>query len=426
MTRVSIPSGNSSVHPVRRNSNVSGTSHDSKAHRACRACGHAGLQPYLDFGNQAPANALRYPGEKGPEFTAHLSIAWCPECGLSQLEQVVNPSILYTDYPFRAGISRAWQAHCAMLMTSLELEADRKFLVDIGSNDGTLLWEAADRGWKVLGIDPCPANPAIPMLSVLWSSGVARRILQLHGRADVITATNVFGHVDDARDFLVGIKLLLKPHGIAIIECPHIFPLLEQVAFDTIYHEHLSYWSLRPLELLAESVGLKVIDVRMFSDLHGGTMRYTLTPGDRMTHVQTSVAGLRILESAQFQEGLTPYKVFATKAWEQMAAIRTTLQIHRQAARTNWGYGANAKGAVLLQGAHINAALLNYVVDDTPGKWDCLMPGTDIPIRDATDLATPDVLVLFSWNNAEELTEKARSRGFRGQVILPHLQVVDA
>jgi len=313
-----------------------------------------------------------------------------------------------------------------MLMTSLDLDSERKFLVDIGSNDGTLLQEAANRGWKVLGIDPSPAALAIPMVATFWSSGVARSLLQLHGRADVITATNVFGHVDDAHDFLVGVKLLLKPRGVAIIECPHIFPLLEQVAFDTIYHEHLSYWSLRPLELLAESVGLKVIDVQMFSALHGGTMRYVLTPGDRETHVQTSVAGLRILESAHFQEGITPYREFAAKAWEQITNMRMTLQAHRRAARTNWGYGANAKGAVLLQAAQVNASLMNYVVDDSPGKWDCLMPGTDIPIRDAHDLATPDVLVLLSWNNAEELTEKARARGFRGQIVLPHAQAVDA
>lgn len=398
-----------------------GTS-DIKAHVTCRVCG-GDLEPYLDLGVQAPANALRRVADTGPIFKAPLSIAWCPTCGLSQLEQVVDPTILYTAYPFRAGISQMWQMHCAMLLTSL-VAPHRQFLVDIGANDGTLLREADARGWKVLGVDPCPVDASVPMLDVLWSSGVARRIVQDYGQADVVTATNVFGHVDDAKDFLNGLQILLKPRGVAIIECPHIFPLLEQVAFDTIYHEHLSYWSLRPLEQLAESVGLRVVDVRIFADLHGGTMRYILTPGDRRTQIQTSVTSLRILESAHFQEGITPYREFATQSRDQITRFRTMLSTQQE--KIVWGYGANAKGAVLLQAVDAHAGMLARVVDDTPGKWGRLMPGTDIPITNATDLSTPDVLVLLSWNNATALEANARARGFRGSVLLPHAQAIDA
>ena len=392
-----------------------------KRHWQCRACGAHHLDSYLNLGDQAPANALRLLGDSGPVFKARLSVAWCRECGLSQLEQVVDPSILYTAYPFRAGLSPLWQRHCAMLLTALE-SPSWKFLVDIGANDGTLLQEARDRGWKILGIDPCPAEEALPIMEALWSSGIARRIVREYGQADVVTATNVFGHVDDATDFLLGVKILLKPRGIAIIECPHIFPLLEQVAFDTIYHEHLSYWSLRPLEHLAESLGLKVIDVRMFSELHGGTMRYLLTPGNWQTHVQTSVTGLRILESAHFHEGLVPYRTFAMKAWKQIEAFRTMLENYWGDHKIVWGYGANAKGAVLLQAAQITAGLMARVVDDTPGKPGHYIPGTDIPITDAQDLSVPDVLVLLSWNNASALEANARARGFRGQTVLPHAQ----
>jgi len=364
---------------------------------------------------QAPANALQ---STPTEFAAPLSVAWCPNCGISQLEQIVDPKILYADYPFRAGVSQMWQTHCAMLMTALE-SPGRKFLVDIGSNDGTLLEQAVARGWKVLGVDPTPIG-ALPSLEALWSSSIARRIGQFHGQADVITATNVFGHVDDAKDFLEGVALLLKPRGVAIIECPHIFPLLEHVAFDTIYHEHLSYWSLRPLELLAESVGLKVIDVRMYSELHGGTMRYTLTPGDNKTHVNTSVTGLRILESAHFQQGLAPYEEFAKAAYEQIEKFGATLRLQTLARKRVWGYGANAKGAVLLQAAGMTADTMERVVDDTEAKQGYLMPGTDIPITDAQDLSEPDILVLLSWNNAEELKAKAKARRFTGRFLLPH------
>ena len=359
---------------------------------------------------------MRRPDDTSPEFTAPLSVAWCPECGLSQLEQIVDPKVLYANYPFRAGASAKWQSHCAMLMTSLE-KPGKKFLIDIGSNDGTLLQEAQDRGWRVLGVDPSPTDTAMPSLTGVWSSGMAARIARLHGQTDVVTATNVFGHVDDALDFLQGVALILKPRGVAIIECPHIFPLLEHVAFDTIYHEHLSYWSLRPLEMLAERVGLKIIDVRMYSDLHGGTMRYILASEGK---IKTSVTGLRILESAHFQQGLKPYQEFARKVWDHTRSFAQQMAAGWQEGKLIWGYGASAKGAVRLQAAGLDDPTIERVVDDTQAKQGFQMPGVNIPITDAKDLSEPDILVLLSWNNASELKAKARTAGFKGRFFVPH------
>lgn len=387
-------------------------------HTSCRACGSGELEQYLDLGFQAPANALRKLGDDSPEFTPPLSVSWCSACGLSQLDQVVDPKILYTNYPFRAGVSPGWQRHCAMLMISLE-SPGRKFLIDIGSNDGTLLKEAVERHWKVLGIDPEPIG-SLPSIEGFWSSGMARRIARLHGQADVVTATNVFGHVDDAKDFLEGMALVLKPHGVGIIECPHIFPLLEHTAFDTIYHEHLSYWSLRPLELLAESVGLKIVDVRMYSELHGGTMRYMLAPGDSKTHINTSVTGLRVLESAHFKEGIKPYREFATRIQTNIAEIGSALIAERSAGHHIWGYGASAKGHVLLQAIGLSTPQIECIVDDTEAKWGLATPGTHIPITSAERLSEPDILMLLSWNNAGDLKTKARARGFKGRFFLPH------
>lgn len=356
--------------------------------------------------------------DEKPEFTAPLSVSWCPACGLSQLDQVVDPQILYANYPFRAGVSRLWQSHCAMLMTSLE-SPGRRFLVDIGSNDGTLLKEAAARNWKVLGIDPWPIDAPLPSLAVLWSTSIARRVARIHGQADVVTATNVFGHVDDAKDFLEGIALILKPQGLAIIECPHILPLLERVAFDTIYHEHLSYWSLRPLELLADSVGLRVIDVQSFSELHGGTMRYVLALADSPVHAKASVSELRAVEVTHLQRGLMPYQEFAQKTREKIQYFRDDVILEYHDGKRIWGYGANAKGAMLLQAADIRPPTVERIVDDAEPKWGLLMPGSHIPITDAKDLSAPDVLVLLSWNNATELKAKAQARGFLGEFITP-------
>jgi len=389
-------------------------------HINCRACGEQTLQPYLDLGTQALANALRTPEQNGhPEFRAPLSVSWCANCGLSQLDQVVRPEMLYTDYRFRAGHARVWRDHCLDVLDAVA-GPGRRVLLDIGSNDGTLLEEALRQGWTALGVDPAPAETEAPTIEGYWSAGMAQRIAALYGPVDVVTATNVFGHVDEAKDFLDGAAQVLTSQGVVLIECPHIFPLLEQGAFDTIYHEHLSYWSLRPLELLAESVGLKVIDVESFPDLHGGTMRYLLTPGDHDTPVATRVTGLRILEAAQFERGLTPYRDFAELVRDQLETTRHLLTTARQAGQHIWGYGANAKSAVLLQAAGLTAATVERIIDDAEGKQGCATPGTHIPITDAADLAGADLLILFSWNNATDLKANARARGFRGQFFLPH------
>ena len=393
-----------------------------KQRTSCRACGGESLTQYLDLGVQAPANALRPPLSREPEFEAPLSVSWCADCGLSQLDHVVDPKVLYANYPFRAGASAKWREHCVGLMNYLSDKMPAGgFLLDIGSNDGALLEEAKLRGCRVLGIDPSDTgNPKIPMLERFWNTDTAKEITRCFRQADAITATNVFGHVDDAGNFLEGMALALKPQGVAIIECPHIFPLLENVAFDTIYHEHLSYWSLLPLEIVAERVGLKVIDVKMFPDLHGGTMRYTLTPQDRKTKTSTGVAGLRILENAHFQQGLSPYQRFAEKARDNIECIRQTLTAEHRAGKRIWGYGANAKSAVLLQVAGLSEATIEKIVDDVDAKHFLLTPGTHIPIVGYENvLSEPDILVLFSWNNAKELKAKATARHFHGRFFLP-------
>ena len=158
----------------------------------------------------------------------------------------------------------------------------------------------------------------------------------------------------------------------------------------------------------------------MFPELHGGTMRYLLTPGDTKTHVKTSVTGLRVLESALFQQDLTPYQEFARTVQTHLGQMRTQLTTAAGAGQRIWGYGANAKSAVLLQAAGLSEATIECLVDDTSAKHGLRSPGMHLPIIAATDLSAPDILVLFSWNNAAELQTKAQARGFRGRFFLPH------
>lgn len=374
----------------------------------------------MDLGFQAPANALRAAADLGrPEFLAPLEICWCPTCHLSQLTEVVAPDILYQDYPFRAGVSAMWRRHCDALADTLGIRRGDRVL-DIGSNDGTLLEACARRGAQVVGVDPCPANPTVAMIADCWSSEMVPALLDQYGQPDHVTATNVLGHVDDVEDFLRGIAQVLPAHGQVLIECPHLLPLLEETAFDTIYHEHLSYWSLRPLEQIASRCGLKVVDVELFEDLHGGTMRYRLLPIAAPERPSRRVAGLRILEHGITVRGMAPYREFAARARRNIQVFRETLEEEQHHSRRVWGYGASAKGNVLLQAARITPALMAGIVDDTPEKWGLYTPGTSIPIQPPDLLPEADVLVLLSWNNAAELRNRAVKQGFRGRFLLPH------
>jgi C-methyltransferase-like protein/methyltransferase family protein/putative zinc binding protein len=394
-------------------------------HIDCRACGSHDLRRYLDLGLQAPANALT------GTFKAPLSIAWCGACCLSQLEQVVDPKVLYQhDYPFRAGASTKWRLHCAKLVESLsrdyaldcgaEGEAVPSGLwLDIGANDGTLLETAQTAGWTVLGVDPGPPRTTVPILQEFWGTAITSGLRKFHGPARIITATNVFGHVDNALDFLIAARDILSPLGTLVIECPHIIPLLDAVAFDTIYHEHLSYWSLGPLELLAHRAGLKVVSAEWFHELHGGTARYTLVPSGARRRPDSTITGLRILENGLRLRGFAPYQEFAQKATAEIAAFRARLLDARAAGQRIVGYGANAKAAVRLQAADLTRETIDAVVDDGSAKWGYAIPGTDIPIIPVGSLASVGLLVLFSWNNAVELLAKANDAGFKGEVLVP-------
>ncbi len=385
----------------------------------CRACGGADLVPYLDLGIQALANAFRKPTDTGPEFSAPLGVQWCPACGLSQLTHVVAPEKLYSHYLYSSGVSLAWRAHEYELVQQVESRsAGKQSVIEIASNDGTLLEMFQKRGHTVLGVEPALnliEDTTIPTIGKFWSREVAEGIAQFHDPADAVIAQNVFGHVDDALEFLIGVRLVLADAGICIIECPHILALLEQVAVDTIYHEHLSYWGLKPLQLVAHVAGLSVVHVELFPDLHGGTMRYTLMKGPRP---MSQAARLVLAEEDKvFALGIRPYLAFARQVDELLVRFHGMVEEARGFGKRVVGAGAAAKGNVLLQASGVTG--LDYIADDTPAKQGLVTPGTHIPVQPFGDLSQADVLVLLAWNWATNLKATAHQHGFRGKYLVP-------
>jgi novobiocin biosynthesis protein NovU/D-mycarose 3-C-methyltransferase len=398
----------------------------------CRVCGTALPAPYLDLGEQPLANALRTFYDKTEEKHAPLEVVKCTQCHLSQLTVVVEPEILFhKDYPFASGTSGAWRQHTNVFAKSLGWKGDRTpgpFAIDVAANDGTQLHNLRCEGWRVLGVDPAEIPPLsvgllgnrrptdVPILHRFWGQAVADEIKASHGTADLIVAQNVLGHVDDPVGFLTACASVLYEHGRIVIEVPHVGELLEQVAFDTVYHEHLSYWSLAPLEQAAMDAGLVVVDVEHL-DVHGGSRRYYLA---KWPHpISTRVLEERELDAALQTDA--PYREFQFRTLERLALTKELLE--SVAGKRMWAFGASAKGAVMLNALPLvgNQVWPTRIMDDTPEKQGKRIPGLGIQVLPTPDnLALIDILWLLSWNWTDALMCRARSLGFRGQFLVTH------
>lgn len=412
---------------------------------ACRVCGTALPAPYLDLGVQPLANASRDPFDVSPEFTAPLAVTRCSHCSLSQLTETVDPAILFhTNYAFASGVSRAWHGHCAELAlfasATISPRTNSRVVLDLAANDGTQLVYFKREGWTVLGVDPAHVPPvpvgthgnevqaSVPMLHGFWPDPrLIEQVAVQVGPVDLIVAQNVFGHVPDPVGFLVGCREVLSPSGRIAIEVPHVGELIARTAFDTIYHEHLSYWSLHPLLDACRRAGLAVERVERL-DVHGGSRRYWLGHVDRITPDRTVGEEL----ASEQWIGLDrsgPYAEFALRTYDTLAETIETLQT--VAGGRVWAFGASAKGTVMLNAlkAHGNRVWPDLILDETPGKIGRVSAGLGIPIaRPPASLVNVDVLWLLSWNWAETLMGKAKALGFRGRFLVtaPDVALIEA
>ena len=371
----------------------------------CRLCGSTSLLPYLDLGCQPLANALRDPADTREERRIPLCIQACLYCTLSQLTEVVDPALLYSQYAYYSGVNPAWHTHCASLADTLE-PLEGKFVLEIASNDGTFLKECDRRGAAILGVEPAGnfLTCGYPLVSAFWTHDVALRATIL-GKVDYLVAMNVLGHVDDVHNFMAGIALALAPEGRAIIEVPYLLDLLRNNAFDTVYHEHLSYWTVTALCRLATDHGLTVNGVARLPDIHGGSLRVFLSRNGLQGR---SVRRLLGAESAYLVSSV--YQEFAARVWDLIRRIDAAMPV--------FGYGAAAKTTVLLN-------LLKHppvvVYDDSPQKQGKRMPGVGVLISSPTGAAFTAVreLAILPWNWADELMRRAREHGFTGRFFVP-------
>lgn len=397
----------------------------------CRACAGRGLQPFLDLGCTALANRFVHPAEvAGVEPRFPLRLALCGRCGLVQIDEEVPPDLLFTNYIYVTGTSDLIHAHAAALAARLvgRYELKRGSLVlEAGSNDGTVLRALRKYGLKTIGIEPA-ANLAeqanrngIETLHHFFTAGTAERIRDGYGPAQLLLARHVLAHVADLHDFLRGFGAVLADDGLAVVEMPHILPFYRNLEYDTIYHEHRCYFSLRVLKRLCERSGLEVIDVEEVA-LHGGSLIVTLQRRGGPRWTSSAVPQLLAREERAGLHRLEPWLAFARRVARSKEALLDEVQRLRAAGRSLAGYGAPAKGMSLLAYCGLGPEHLPYLVDKNPFKQGLLTPGHHIPVFAPEKLRhdPPDVLLLLAWNFAAEIvTQQAEHQQRGGQWLLP-------
>jgi SAM-dependent methyltransferase len=382
-------------------------------HHLCRHCGTPLSQAVVDLGHQPPSNAYLRPEQLAlPEITYPLQLFVCTNCWLVQLPAHAAADELFTpEYAYFSSTSSSWCAHAERFVIAAIKRlglGPQSFVVELASNDGYLLQYVDQRGIPCLGIEPTRATAeaarakGITTIERFFGAGFAEELES----ADLVVANNVLAHVPDINDFMAGIARLLKPNGQASIEFPQVMRLLAGNQFDTIYHEHYSYLSLRVVSRIAAAAGLSVVDVEELPT-HGGSLRVWLAhPG--AAEVTAAVAAVLAAETAAGLETMAAYAGFQQRAETAKHELLEFLLTSKRCGRRVLGYGAAAKGNTLLNYAGIRADLLPCVADRATSKQDKLLPGSHIPVISPEQLAAEraDVLLVLPWNLIDELRQQ--------------------
>lgn len=380
----------------------------------CRLCKSKKLEKILDFGKSPPANSFLQPSQlnKKEDFFP-LVVNFCTDCGQLQLSHVVNPEILFRHYVWVSSTSRVTVAHfeeyARSVFGSLKMEKG-DLVVEMGSNDGVLLKPFQALGARVLGVDPArnvarrATAEGIPTLPQFFNAKLAKRIAKSYGKAKVITANNVFAHINDLDEIMEAVRALLDDEGAFIIEAPYNIDLVEKNLFDIVYHEHLSYLSIRPLDRFFKRFGMRIFDV-VKTPVHGGSVRIFVTFNRAKHKTKKSVQQYIDLEKQKKLHDINTYRQFAQHVKENKIAISKLLRNLKKQNKRIAGYGAPAKSTTLLQYFNIGKETLDFIVDDSPYKVGLFTPGKHIPVVATQALyeRRPDYVLLLAWNFADSI-----------------------
>lgn len=403
--------------------------------KSCRVCGDGSLLTFLRLGPTPIPNGFLVRDQLDePEKFYPLDVCFCARCGMVQLAHIVNAEVMFKNYLYVPSTSQTMYQHFAELVLQVieKTELNKQDLVvDIGSNDGLLLKNFLSFGCKVLGIDPAEnlakraAEEGVDTISAFFTQEVAERIIGEKGTAKIIFATNVMAHVPDLHDFLNGIKTLLDRDGIFVAEFPYLVDLMDKTEFDTIYQEHLSYFSLAPFISLLQQHDFGLVEAKQIAS-HGGSLRLTISP--RNQNICQEAQDLVVIEKKRGFLQPETYLNFGKKVDRNRYALVQLLWRLREEGKSIVGYGASAKGNVMLNYCRIGRETLDYIVDSIPYKQGKFTPGTHIPIYPENKLTEdqPDYAFLLAWNFAEEILKKQdvyRQKGGKFIINIPTVKI---
>lgn len=403
---------------------MSGEEKDWHVREDCRLCGAGELETVLELAPTPPANEFVGAADP-PQELIPLYLARCPRCLHVQLPVVVDPERLFRNYVYVSGTSPSFVEHFRKYAETCAEAHDLRagdLVVDVGSNDGTLLGAFKALGMVVLGVDPAKGIAArathagIETWPEFFTRETAQKIIWVAGKqAALVVANNVFAHADDLKTIALGVRDLLLPgRGRFVFEVQYLWDLIDKTLFDMVYHEHLSYHSLAPLVLFFESVGMTLVDAERVST-HGGSIRCTAAHG-RNEHQSDRLRALLVEEQDRLINIVDPFG----KMRERIDAAGAALQEQLAGARAVVGYGAPAKLTTLCHQFGVTAEQVRAVVDDSPWKQGRLCPGTRIPVVSSLQgCGEVDLVVIFAWNFAGPIAEKIRAGGYDGKIVAP-------
>ncbi len=404
----------------------------------CRFCGRRLEHLFADLGMSPLANSYLGPEQllvMEPFYPLRVFV--CDGCFLVQLPELASPQEIFSDYAYFSSYSDTWlrhaEAYAEAMIERFGLGAGHR-VVEIASNDGYLLQYFQRRGVPVLGIEPArnvaaaAEEAGIPTLVEFFGAGLARRLAAERRGADLLVANNVLAHVPDINDFVAGLAVALNPGGVITVEFPHLLRLMEGNQFDTIYHEHFSYLSFTTVREIFARHGLTLFDVDELPT-HGGSLRiYGRHEADPSQPVAPAVAALAAREQEAGLRTLEPYRRFDERVRATKRKLLAFLIEARDGGASIAAYGAAAKGNTLLNYCGIGTDFIDYVVDRSPHKQGCFLPGTHLPIHPPERLfeTRPDLVLILPWNLKQEIMEQMagiRDWGGRFFVAIPEVEV---
>lgn len=405
----------------------------------CRFCENKLKATFVDLGMSPMANSYLKEEELNnmePFYPLHVLV--CEKCYLVQLPEFQSPKDIFSDYAYFSSFSESWLKHAKdysdLMVERFGFDSSSR-VIEIASNDGYLLQYFRTKGIPVLGIEPAvnvakaAQDAGISTLIKFFGAQTATELRNEGISSDLLIGNNVLAHVPDINDFIKGMKIVLKPQGIITMEFPHLMRLMEDNQFDTIYHEHFSYFSFLSVEKIFSSHGLTIFDVDELPT-HGGSLRiYTRHAEDSSQRVSRNVTRLRNLEESEGYARMEFYGDFTEKVKQTKRKILKFLIDAKHAGKSIAGYGAPAKGNTLLNYCGIRSDFIDYTVDRSPHKQGHYLPGTHIPIYhpDKVKETKPDYLLILPWNLKKEIMEQMshiRDWGGKFVVLIPEVKIL--